>query len=298
MLLKYRFTSVTDYNEDIKNGKLRLHPSLINYIDKHMGSLPQNTIVYTNTYEVITSNDYNKRIPIYYNLKIDEENNIDYNTYHNAYSSICKKNTLQIYKSPLSFDQNNIYISSKLRNAVITFITESSLHIMNDTDIKRVLLGIGGEYYVYHILAKKFGYKKYIGFTNNADIQTDAVYNYDLHSMETKAQSYFMSSYIQFLIEYQHELDFNLDDIIDELTQTNYKLDIIINLSKLNVNVLQFIVRLKKNINTVTFISCNECDFITKMQLMPEAFTTYMKSLDFKDEFMGQTVTVYHTRFM
>jgi hypothetical protein len=298
MLLKYRFTSVTDYNEDIKNGKLILHPFLINYIDKNMYSLPQNTIVYTNTYEVITSNDYNKRIPIYYNLKIDEENNLDYNTYHNAYSSIRKKNTLQIYKSALSFDQNNIYISSKLRHSVITFITESNLHIMNDTDIKRVLLGIGGEYYVYHILAKKFGYKKYIGFTNNADIQSDAVYNYELHSMDSNAKSYFMTNYIQFLIEYQHELDFNLDDIINELTQTNCKLDIIINLSKLNVNVLQFIVRLKKNINSVTIISCNERDFISKMQLMPNEFTTYMKSLDFKDEFMGQMVSVYHTRFM
>jgi hypothetical protein len=169
---------------------------------------------------------------------------------------------------------------------------------MNDTDIKRVLLGIGGEYYVYHILAKKFGYKKYIGFTNNADIQSDAVYNYELHSMDSNAKSYFMTNYIQFLIEYQHELDFNLDDIINELTQTNCKLDIIINLSKLNVNVLQFIVRLKKNINSVTIISCNERDFISKMQLMPNEFTTYMKSLDFKDEFMGQMVSVYHTRFM
>ena len=278
MLLKYNFISPELFHQNIKHDGLVLHPVLEKYILDNISKLQEGTIIFTNTFDIITSNnDSNKRIPIYYNSKRTK--------YQHT-----------IFKSPYSFEQNNINLSSKIRDCVINQIVLSNTCCMNNKSLKRILLGIGGEYYVYHVIFKKFGYSRMLGFTNNDYIHKDAEYNYSYHKMSDYATSYYLESYLNFIMESDNDKH-NLDKIIDELTQKNICIDIIINLSKLNVNVLQFIVRLKKNINSVTIISCHEKDFNTKSQLLPLKFTTNMKSYAFVDETMNQKVSVYHTKF-
>jgi hypothetical protein len=286
MLLKYNFITPELFHQNIKDDGLILHPVLEKYILDNISKLQKNTIVFTNTYDVINSNDdYNKRIPIYYNMK------------YNTYNLKNNKNISQIYKLALSFEQNNMNLSSEIRNKVVSIITLSNNTLMNNKSIKRILLGIGGEYYVYQFLFKNFGYSQMLGFTNNKYIQQDAEYNYNLHNMTEYTKSYLLNSYLNLLIEYHSELDFDLEEIISQLTKHNTSIDIIINLSKLNVNVLQFIVRFKKNINSTTIISCNEKDFNTKIQLLPSEFTTNMNTYDFVDEKLKQKISVYHTKF-
>ena len=279
MLLKYCFISTDLFYQNIKNDNLILHPILEKFILDNIYKLKKDTIIFTNTYNIITSNDdIHSRIPIYYN-------NID------------KENILNVYKSALSFEQNNMNLSSQIRNKVISLITEANTTLMSNNTFKRILLGIGGEYYVYQVLFKNFNYSHMLGFTNNQYIQQDAEYNYNLHNMTEYSKSYFLSSYLNFLIEYHSELDFDLEEIITQLTKKQNTNDIIINLSKLNVNVLQFIIRLKKNINSITIISCNEKDFNTKIQLLPSEFTKNMKTFNFEDTTLNQKISVYHTKF-
>jgi hypothetical protein len=325
MLLKYNFISSDIFYKNINEDGLILHPILEKYILDNilkLDKLKNNIIIFTNTIDIITSINHKERIPIYYNynFNLDNQDNLDNlieTLKHIQNKGINNKYTpnnksIPIYKSALSFEQNNMNISSQIRHKVISLITEAnSTHKPkpNNNQIKRILLGIGGEYYVYQVMLYKLGlgeglgeglgldYCQILGFTNNEFIHYDAEYNYKLHNMKEISRSYLLKSYLHFLIDYQQELDFNLEEIISDITKKNVVIDIIVNLSKLNVNVLQFIVRLKKNINSITIISCNERDFNTKIQLMPSEFTNNMISTDFIDEKMGQKVSVHHTKF-
>jgi hypothetical protein len=63
-----------------------------------------------------------------------------------------------------SFDQNNILISNKIRNTVLSFCKESYLNI----------LGVGGEFYVYFRFINS---KNYYGISNHKSIIDDANIN-------------------------------------------------------------------------------------------------------------------------
>lgn len=295
MLLKYRFISSDLFKTNIENDGLILEPTLLQYINSNIDKIKPNTIIFSNTISIISSDIETikpyidiPRISIYYDSNDikdskdskDSKDNYDY----------------KIFKSAYSFEQNNMKISSNIRNCVINVIKKYNTSYMNNKSLQRVLLGIGGEYYVYHVFLKNMGYDKYIGLTNNEFINSDAKYNYSYHKMSDVAETYYLETYLDLMINSEIN-GLNPDRLINCLTKNNIYIDIIINLSRLNINVLEFIVRLKKNINSFTVISCYEKDFNTKIQLLPNEFTQNMKKFNFIDETTEQKITVYHNKF-
>jgi len=279
MLIKYNYTSNQQYLNDIQNPKFKLHPILETYIQNNYKQLKNNTIIYTNTYSIITTftndiinniiNDKVPRIPIYLNIKIDN------NTFKN----------INIYKSINSFEQNNLNLSNLIRQNVISNLIKSSTSRNIHTSNSNILLGIGGEYYLYQCLISQFNfYSKYIGITNNTYINQDATYNYNLY-ISRSSKSYLIDSY--------NNIDkSNFYNDFNKLIVNNNDFDIIINLAKLNINVIKFMEKYYQNINNLIIISCKKKDFINKYK----RFTKFeiVKFNTFYDNIMNQEVNIYY----
>lgn len=141
--------------------------------------------------------------------------------------SIIRLNILNIYfwKQIESFDQNNIKISNQIRSYVITQF------ISNNTDI---LLGIGGESYIYCPFIKS---NSFIGISNHKSIITDADFNL----------KFYTKNYSNYLVDYSN---------ISSFPNLNYKLgyNIIINVSKLLESHIEYIKNLYSN--KVVIITC------------------------------------------
>lgn len=272
MLTKYRFISVKQYLDDVSHTTDIYHPKIFEHIKLHLDTLPENTIIFTNGNDTIdTFNHHETRIKIPFQPLLKSKINLD---------------EQYIYKSINSFDQNNMHLSFQIRNDIITTIVNNH----NKTSTNNILLGIGGEYYLYQCFINYFvSYDKIIGFTNNIHIQEDAIYNYGLHDLKGKSQSYNLDYYSQLI---NNNENVNLDILINSFNNKN--LDIIINLAKLNVYVLEFINIIKDSINTLVIISCKEKDFKVKKELLPYNIKTNLISKSYTDEYIGQTITVHH----
>lgn len=279
MLTKYTFISKETFEQDIQNG-LKLEQTLTYYIEENIDSLSKNTIIFSNGETVIDSVNHTElRIPILF------------------VSDIIKNNNKQIHKSIYSFDQNNMYLADDIRDYVIEKILSNVLlQSFKKHNINNVFLGIGGEYYLYQCLLKDYGkYNKYIGITNNLQIYNDAEFNYSRFKISDKynnKQHYLIQSYNQLVFGYNNT--FNLEELIQYLSDPKNKIDIVINLAKLNVNVVEFINYFKNNISTLVIISCKQTDFEKKSMLMPSIIKDNMKCKSFNDHIMKQTVQVYY----
>jgi hypothetical protein len=292
MLAKYYYVSRDQYYDDITIYGLALEPLLKNYIESNIDTLPHNIHIYSNCKEVINSHDHiNTRLAIEF-----------ISHYNDLIPSTTK---YYIYKSIQSFDQNNILLASRIRNHIInTFTTNiTKLHDTNKYNIINV--GIGGEYYLYHyILSFINKYDKYIGFTNNKYIHTDAEYNYsrlNKHNTPSTCKqinvvNYLLESYCDLQINKNQNtsgLSINIQEIVNKLIGSQNKIDIIINLAQLHIDVIKFISLISDYINTLIIISCKKMDFEKKVKYLPDTIKQHITSTVFTDDTLKQTITVY-----
>lgn len=178
-----------------------------------------------NSYDLVMDNLYDCII-----IKNNDETYL----YNYKYNKFIKENRIRLnilgkyfWKQIDSFDQNNYLIANKIRKYVID-------KIINNTS--QNILGIGGEYYIYFSFIK---YKKYFGISNHKCIINDSNFNF--------------SKATNFLVDYNNINSFpNIDASFDE------NFDIIINISNLHENIINFINKLK--INKIFIITCKDND--------------------------------------
>ncbi len=136
-------------------------------------------------------------------------------------------------KSLGSFDQNNLLIANKIRSYVVK-LTKS-----NSWDLT---LGIGGEFYIYfHFIQSK----NFYGISNHQSIINDANIN----------SSYSTNQ----LVDYSK---LNLGGINPDL--------IILNLSNINVQIIQWIKSHATNLKKLIIITCSLTD--SKLKLLASTF--------------------------
>ena len=155
----------------------------------------------------------------------------------------CRKNNIIpinflnkiIFVNKNSFIQNNKYVGNNIRKYVIQNI--------NNNNNNKIIITIGGESYNY-----LFFFPKIIGYfyTNNKNIFNDFNHNNKINN--SKLQGY--------LIDYNKNIIFN-----------NFVIDyVIINLSKLNTNILKQLNKL--NIKNIIIINCYHNDFWKKIKYL------------------------------
>lgn len=130
------------------------------------------------------------------------------------------------WKQIESFDQNNVTIANKLRK----FVINQFVDIYTNTNI---FLGIGGESYIYFPFRS---YSKYICISNHQSIISDANFNLQFYNLD----------YSNYLVDYN-----NLKTFPNISSNT---LDIIINVSNLHLNHIEYIKNFK--INKLVIITC------------------------------------------
>lgn len=133
-----------------------------------------------------------------------------------------------IWKPVDVFTQNNSILSKRLREYVFDNIEDN-------------LYGIGGEFYVYGIKYNKY----YKGISNNKEIIETAKFNNNLYLLNSELK----------------EVDYNKGDFLE----IEDKSTILINLSKININIINFCNKNKKLITKIILISCNEKDYYKKI---------------------------------
>jgi len=283
MLIKYKFIDYKNYNFDLKNN-IHIHDIIKQYIEENYKTFITETIIYTNIYEIIDNiNNPLTRIPIYLNSDLL------------ILPNIC------IYKGINSFEQNNINLSSKIRNNVIINLINNISLLKKHTHNKRILLGIGGEYYVYQCLLYNLNiYDKYIGITNNIDIYNDCNFNFQrIIKNKHNYTSYYIKSYndLSFVnsdtLNQTDNFDTQIEDMKTQLNDENIIIDIIINLAKLNINVINFINSNITKINTLIIISCKQKDFNNKIKKFNTYIQNNIKYSSFIDESSKQIVSVH-----
>jgi hypothetical protein len=166
-----------------------------------------------------------------------------YNYYLNRFYShnkikICFEDKY-IIKQIDSFDQNNWIVGNKLRNYVINLIKSINQYEYPINSI----LGIGGEYYLYWIFFPLV--KNLIGLSNHNTIINDANLNVQ-----------WSSNYL---------VDYYILSTYPVIIQTDL---ILINLSKINLNVIKYIKKI--NFKKIIIISCDLPD--GKLKLLSDNF--------------------------
>lgn len=131
------------------------------------------------------------------------------------------------WKQSDSFDQNNILIANNIRLYVIK-------QFDYELNTNKIILGIGGEYYVYYPFVKA---SKYIGISNHQSIISDANYNLDLYRLD----------FTNHLVDYNNILNF------PSLNKNN-TYDVLINVSNIHQNHIEWIS--KYNIEKLVIITC------------------------------------------
>ena len=135
-----------------------------------------------------------------------------------------------VFISSSSFQQNNCNVKNKIRKSVFSFIKNS-----------KNILAIGGESYLYGLISNCDYMKLY---TNSESINQDFIFNNQIYKKHAESQV----------------VNYNQLDII-----LNKKYDVIINLSKINLNLIKWLNQNKKMINSITIISCGNYQRINKL---------------------------------
>lgn len=213
-----------------------------------------------NKYASINIQNYIKKFPKQSMLVDKIQDNLDgyllikykngkiqmYNYYLNKFYShnkikICL-NDRYIIKQIDSFDQNNWIIGNKLRNYVINLVKR-----INQYDYPiNTILGIGGEYYLYWVFFSWV--ENLIGLSNHDTIIDDAKTNIPWSR--------------NYLVNYNDLLTYPVLTLTTEIDL------ILINLSKINLNVITYIKKI--NFKKIIIISCDLPD--SKLKLLSDNF--------------------------
>lgn len=151
--------------------------------------------------------------------------NYNLNKKYNTKRIKLKYNNKIHFKQIGSFDQNSIKYGNKIRTTALSMFTDKMDEI----------IGIGGEYYVYFMHMK---YYKYYGMSNNNTIIEDGEYNCKRNYIECE------NKYVNYN---KLETYIKLDD--------SKTYDVLINVSKINENILKYISKYKTN--KIIIITCN-----------------------------------------
>lgn len=160
-------------------------------------------------------------------------------------------NDHKIIKHIDSFDQNNILISNKLRKYVLSLLNAINNNtIIDNTVIGKninnytinIIIGIGGEYYLYFPFIKA---NKYIGMSNHQSIIDDAKNNVPYS--------------INYLVDYNNYSQLPVIKSADI---------ILVNLFNININIIHYISKIE--CNKIILISCNLPD--NKLLLIQKYF--------------------------
>jgi hypothetical protein len=153
--------------------------------------------------------------------------------------------------SEKSFIQNNSFLSNQVRS-----------HVFNTIDNNSSILGVGGESYMYLKNVNNYNNKHFI--TNNEVIYNDAITNNVLKNFQLD------------LVNYDNLLIRELFD------------NAVVNLSKLNVNIIRQLNRIIKK--KIIIISCHHNDFWNKSKILSKF--RLVKRRKFIDEKLGYFITV------
>jgi hypothetical protein len=156
-----------------------------------------------------------------------------------------------IMVSEKSFIQNNSFLSNQVRS-----------HVFNTIDNNSSILGVGGESYMYLKNLNNYNNKHFI--TNNEVIYNDAITNNVLKNFQLD------------LVNYDNLLIRELFD------------NAVVNLSKLNVNIIRQLNRIIKK--KIIIISCHHNDFWKKSKILSKF--RLVKRKKFIDEKLGYFITV------
>lgn len=145
-----------------------------------------------------------------------------------------------VWKTINSFDQNNVTIANNIRSSIINYLK------LNKHSSSNGLLGIGGEYIGYFVNLSKV-YTHFIGMTHDNDIIKDGEYNNTIYNL-------LMMNYL---------VDYNDSNCIESNLVKIIKYDCIVNLNKLNKNLANQLLYLKRNkkINNLIIVNCNPKNF-------------------------------------
>jgi len=160
----------------------------------------------------------------------------------------------QIYfKYINTFQQNNSYIKNKIHKYVINLLQQQEI---STSTSKSSITCIGGESYYYPIYINN---NEFIYYTNSEDLYNEAVFNTSINFQNHRN------------IEQFKIIDYNTTNMTKSNNNINLKNEtIIINLSKLNKNLIQLINSDDGNNNCkhIIIINCKHKDFWKKITLL------------------------------
>jgi 5'(3')-deoxyribonucleotidase len=169
-----------------------------------------------------------------------------------------------IFISHNSFQQTN----SKLNNSIRKYVLEKS---KSYTDI----MSIGGESYVYGL--NKIC-KRLVFYTNSEHIINDFKKNLCFYGEQLR-------NIFSYKIAYN-----NIDDYTKHFEIPYTNICVIINLSKLNLNVINYLNKYKSFIKYIIIISCNHKDYLKKSILLDFKLHTHKNFVDYK---LKSIISVY-----
>lgn len=212
------------YNTTPTKSLQNITPQLYNFLTfAHKNNIKYQIAQDTGKYVLIKNNE---EYYVYKDCSKDKFMKLD--VCGNKMRVIIQFNGKYFWKSIDTFNQNNKLIANNIRRTATSF-----LHIQSSQmqQIKRTLVGIGGEYYVYFCSSK---YDKYIGYTNYINRYEDAVLNCRMYGINVNNV---FTDFGNFSIDKCY-VDGNVDVIINVLT---LKENIIREVCKLNVEKLVII---------------------------------------------------------
>lgn len=174
---------------------------------------------------------------------------------------------LQIFRQIDTFQQNDRRSTKEIRSFVNSYLTKM-LHKKNN-----ILYGIGGEFYLYFLLNKKY-YKQFYGFSNSQSIINIAERNL---SNYLKSQDYSLRQ-----VKYDSmDLSIKMDEGISS---------IIINLSSVPVNIFRLLTL--NSFDKIVIITCNQVVFNKRRKMLDSKY----KFVDFrhiKSQTAATVVSIY-----
>jgi hypothetical protein len=154
-----------------------------------------------------------------------------------------------IYKSINSFAQNIPYIAKSVNYYTINYLN-------NKFDDSSTLIGIGGEFISYFINLSLYTdkYNLYYGFTNSETIASDSIYNTKINDLSDKI-----------ITEYKPNYTIIYKELEGLLKSISNKINILINLSKIHIELPKLLLEYKEKINTIIIISCNRKNLVNRI---------------------------------
>lgn len=252
-----------------------VHPCLWQIID-NLDQTPSKVWIPSDSWIIIQTKDRRDQIQLRginrYQpdkiLKINNSNQLLMNNYFD----------LPIFRSIDTFQQNDLLIAKKVNHVIKEIMFDQAKRWSPDVS---QFYGIGGEFYLYFILYKRF-FQQFYGYSNNKEIIRVADHNLQYH---LTANQYTLThiNYDQDVINLQQE-DPNI------IQNPNSNIFLLINLSTIPIRLLQALNQIR--ISKLVIISCNQKQFNRRRShLNPQIYRltkfTHLQALN------GNLVSIY-----